>query len=311
MENVTTKTELLRIGLTGEETLFFRLSSAIEGITLYIILCQILPTLYLKRSFYLRLAATYLLIVVILTVRFYDFLETNIFRSLDASVKIRFLLYCVGPLECIFDLSLVSLSVETILNITSAYVAEAKLWTLYIIFTVGIPAAFLLLMVVVWETNHKFKGILATAMIESTLPAVGTFVLLALLYWLARKNSGRLSEEQVYKAKLMVSVSVCEGLGVSVNLILYLIKAELVMNDVMDSLMKLGVCWSYILVKPGSWTEKHLLTSLNQPEGQFIQSAFPHTPLREARRLSTASASSGRSGRGDRRNSLSTNSIPE
>ncbi|XP_023322885.1 uncharacterized protein LOC111697210 [Eurytemora carolleeae] len=110
-------------GPTAEETLFFRLASAVEGITLYIIVTQILPSIYAKRHrfvFYVRLGLTYLCILLLIIIRFYDFMETQLFKVMNNEGKMRFLLYGIGPLECVFDLSLVCLSLETILDVNSA-----------------------------------------------------------------------------------------------------------------------------------------------------------------------------------------------
>ena len=38
----------------------------------------------------------------------------------------------------------------------------------------------------------------------------------------------------------MVSMSVCETIGVLVNLVLYLVQAEIVMDDLMDSIIKVN-----------------------------------------------------------------------
>ena len=42
----------------------------------------------------------------------------------------------------------------------------------------------------------------------------------------------------LYCLKLMVTISLCETVGVVLNFVLYLTKAEIVLDDLMDSLMK-------------------------------------------------------------------------
>jgi len=256
-------------GLTPVETLFFRLCSALEGVTIYIIVLQILPAIYKKRnrsSFYSRLGITYILILVILIIRFYDFLETNIFQTMNDEGKMRFILYFIGPLECVFDLSLVSLSVEAIIDISATYISERNIWFLYLTIVVCLPIFFLLLMVIVWESAHTFRGVLNTALVEDILPAVATVVLLVLLYLLARRKASCLNQEQTFKAKLMVTLSLCETLGVLLNLGLYLAQAQIVLDDLMDSLMKVGVCCCYLVVRPGSLLEPHVLSSLHDKD---------------------------------------------
>ena len=91
-----------RVGPTAEQALLLRLASAVESLVVYTVLTRVLPRslrdrLYhqivspisictslrlrgLRCGWYLRLGLTFILSLLIITVRFYDFLETNILR---------------------------------------------------------------------------------------------------------------------------------------------------------------------------------------------------------------------------------------
>jgi len=280
--NTTTVTSVGMKAPSSIELLFLRLCSALEAITIYIIAVQILPNVYKKihrSTFYIRLGITYLLIILLLVIRFYDFLETNIFRSMSNEDKIRFLLYVIIPLESMFDMSLVCLSLETLLDLSSTYLQDKKLWIMYAVFVVALPASFLVLMMTVWETKHTFTGELAISICGSVFPAVSIGILLISLYMVCRRKKETLNDDQIFRSKLLITANLVDTFSAVSVLILYVCKADLIMDDLFDSLMKFGVTWSYLLVSPGGWTERYMLTSLNQQHNSA--SSINHRILRE------------------------------
>lgn len=253
--------------------MFFRLSSASEAITFYLIIFSILPSIFKKRNkseFYPRLALNYLFILLIICVRFYDFLETNIFRSMGKQRRIRFLLYCLAPIEAIFDFSLVSLGVETLLELSNMYFDRRKLWVVYLVLSVGVPVIFLLLIVTIWEGEQLYEGVMAIAITESVLPAIIISLLIVAIYITARRKKMALSDDALVRIKVMILIHSCAITGMMLNLILFAIHAEVVMDDLIDSIVKLGVCASYLLVQPCHFLEPHILTSLMVDTDQTI-----------------------------------------
>ena len=100
------------------DILFFRLSSAVEAIVFVVTIFNVLPIIYRARnrlynyikchhwpeklaifprsSFYERFSIVFLLMLLIITIRFYDFLEASLFRSMTRQQKLRFLLYILS-----------------------------------------------------------------------------------------------------------------------------------------------------------------------------------------------------------------------
>ena len=118
----------------------------------------------------------FLLMLITIAIRFYDFLEASIFRSMTQQQKLRFLLYILstvgefysstlsnqsglqrtsnGFLEAMFDYSLLALNVEILLELSLVIYHEVRLWTIYTGLAGGIPVTFLFLYIIVWETSY-------------------------------------------------------------------------------------------------------------------------------------------------------------
>ena len=118
----------------------------------------------------------FLLMLITIAIRFYDFLEASIFRSMTQQQKLRFLLYILstvgefysstlsnqsglqrtsnGFLEAMFDYSLLALNVEILLELSLVIYQEVRLWTIYTGLAGGIPVTFLFLYIIVWETSY-------------------------------------------------------------------------------------------------------------------------------------------------------------
>ena len=129
-----------------------------------------------RSSFYERLSVMFLLMLITIAIRFYDFLEASIFRSMTQQQKLRFLLYILstvgefysstlsnqsglqrtsnGFLEAMFDYSLLALNVEILLELSLVIYQEVRLWTIYTGLAGGIPVTFLFLYIIVWETSY-------------------------------------------------------------------------------------------------------------------------------------------------------------
>ena len=125
-----------------------------------------------RSSFYERLSIMFLLMLITIAIRFYDFLEASIFRSMTQQQKLRFLLYILstvgefyssqqpvwssedGFLEAMFDYSLLALNVEILLELSLVIYQEVRLWTIYTGLAGGIPVTFLFLYIIVWETSY-------------------------------------------------------------------------------------------------------------------------------------------------------------
>ena len=108
--------------------------------------------------------------LLIITIRFYDFLEASLFRSMTRQQKLRFLLYILSTvgqlykqsglqrrlnvfLEAMFDFSLVALNLEILLELSLVIYQEVKLWIIYICLAGGLPITFLFLYIIVWESS--------------------------------------------------------------------------------------------------------------------------------------------------------------
>lgn len=287
----------IKFGPTSEEAMFFRLSSAAEAIVFYIIVFNVFPSIYSRRnrsSFYPRLCLTYALILIIILIRFYDFLESNIFRAMGKDHKIRFLLYGLATIEAMFDLSLVALGVEILLELCSAMLSEKKRWVLYGMVAAGIPLAFLFLILIIWESKQQFDGVLGVALTESILPAIAVVFSTAAIYILARKKKMSLSEDFLLRIKTILLINTVAIIGMLLNLLLYSINAEVVMDDLIDAIVKLGVVASYILVQPYHMAAPFLLSSLNVQETAMESSIQPIVLENEPEnRISTSTNSRG------------------
>ena len=106
-----------------------------------------------RSSFYERLSIMFLLMLITIAIRFYDFLEASIFRSMTQQQKLRFLLYLLSTVEAMFDYSLLALNLEILLELSLVLYQEVKLWIIYLGLAGGIPITFLFLYIIVWETS--------------------------------------------------------------------------------------------------------------------------------------------------------------
>ena len=79
--------------------------------------------------------------------------ETSPFKSLNAQIHNTKL--CS---ECIFDLVVVGLCVESVVEVAGFYMSERRLWTIFLSITLATPLLFLLLVIAVWETGHALKA---------------------------------------------------------------------------------------------------------------------------------------------------------
>ena len=91
--------------------------------------------------------------LITIAIRFYDFLEASIFRSMTQQQKLRFLLYLLSTVEAMFDYSLLALNLEILLELSLVLYQEVKLWIIYLGLAGGIPITFLFLYIIVWETS--------------------------------------------------------------------------------------------------------------------------------------------------------------
>jgi len=256
-------------GLSSEETLFLRIASAAEGLVLAAILSVIFPSIFKKRkrtSFYPRLAIAYSLIVLIIIIRFYDFMETNIFQKMSRDHKIRFLLYGLATLEAMFDMCLVALATEICLELCSTILAEKRLWILFAGITAGIPSSFLVIILSIWESSAGFGGVVATALVESVLPGLALLVLTGLVAFQARRKKLALTEDSIVRIKVVLLMNGVSLMEMLLNLIFYTLDTAVVMDDMIDSILKLGLCGCYILVQPEHPASPHLLTCLHTAE---------------------------------------------
>jgi len=268
----------LQFGPTSKEALFFRLASAVEAVVFYAVICSVFPNIYRRWKrccFYPRLCITYVLILLIIIIRFYDFMESNIFRTMAKGDKIRFLLYGLATLEAMFDLSLVALGAEIMLELSSMMWSDTKLWVLYGVVTAAIPLCFLLLIMIIWETKKQFNGVLGVALTESILPGVAILITTISIYLLARKKKMSLSEDFLIRIKTVLLISMVAMLGMLINLLLYSLNAEVVMDDLMDAIIKLGIVNSYIIVQPTHMASPFILSSLNVQETAMESSIQP------------------------------------
>jgi len=255
--------------LSSEETLFLRIASAAEGLVLAAILSVILPSIFKKRkrtSFYPRLAIAYSLIVLIIIIRFYDFLETNIFQKMSRDHKIRFLLYGLATLEAMFDMCLVALATEICLELCSTVLPEKRLWMLFVAITAGIPSSFFVIILSIWESSAGFGGVVATALVESVLPGLALLVLTGLVAYQARRKKLALTEDSIARIKVVLLMNGFSLMEMLCNLIFYSLGTAVIMDDMIDSILKLGLCGCYILVQPDHPASLHLLSCLHTAE---------------------------------------------
>jgi len=258
---------------SSEEILFFRLSSAIEAIVFYVVIFNVLPTVYRERhrsSIYQRISILFLLILLIIAIRFYDFMEARLFRSMTKEQKLRFLIYVLSTVESIFDYSLVALNLETLLELSLVPLKEVNLWMLFIGLAGGVPISFLFLYVTVWETSKHFSTVFSLAVIESVIPGLGVLILLLLIFFYARRKKSVMSEDCLTRVKALVLINITSLLGMCLHLLLFCLSASVILDDLVDALLKLSVCVSFLVVQPGHWTASLLLSSLNieQPVSQ-------------------------------------------
>jgi len=287
--------EVQLFGPTSEEAMFFRLSSAAEAIVFYTIIFSVFPSLYSKRnrsSFYPRICITYILILIIIMIRFYDFLESNIFRSMGKGHKIRFLLYGLATIEAMFDLSLVAMGVEILLELCNTILAEKRKWILYGIVTGGVPASFLLLILIIWESKQQFEGVLGVALAESILPATVVIIITIAIFMVARKKKMSISEDFLIRIKTILCINSVAMVGMLLNLLLYSLNAEVVMDDLIDAIVKLGVVASYILVQPNHIAAPYILSGLNVQETAMESSIQPIVLQNEPETTVTVSTNS-------------------
>jgi len=289
------KKVFVQFGPTSEEAMFFRLSSAAEAIVFFIIIFNVFPSLYSKRnrsSFYPRMCITYVLILIIIIIRFYDFLDSNIFRSLGKDHKIRFLLYGLATIEAMFDLSLVAMGVEILLELCNTIMVEKRKWVLYGSVTAGIPASFLLLILIIWESKHQFEGVLGVALAESILPATVIIIITLAIYVVARKKKMSISEDFLIRIKTILLINTVAMVGMLLNLLLYSLNAEVVMDDLIDAIVKLGVVACYIMVQPHHMAAPYMFSSLDVQETAMETSVQPIVLQNEPENRITGSTNS-------------------
>jgi len=258
--------------------MFFRFSSAAEAIVSYIIIFNVFPSIYRKRnrsSFYPRLCVTYVLILLIILIRFYDFLESNIFRTMQRGHKIRFLLYGLATIEAMFDLSLVALGIEILLEVSNTVLTEKRKWVLFGAVAGGVPVAFLFLILIIWESNQHFDGVLGVALAESIIPGISLSFIAVSVYFFARRKKMSLSEDFLLRVKIDLLINGVALVGMLLNLLLYSLNAEVVMDDLIDAIVKLGVATAYILAQPQNFVSTFLLPSLDIPQSTMENSTQP------------------------------------
>lgn len=268
----------IHFGITSEEAMFFRLSSAVEAVVSYIIIFNLFPNIYSKKtrsSFYLRLCITYALILLIIFIRFYDFLESNIFRTMRKGHKIRFLLYGLATIEAMFDLSLVALGLEILIEVCSTVLPEKRKWILFSLVAAGIPVAFLFIILIIWESKKQFNGVLGIALTESIIPAAATIVITIGIYIFARRKKMALSEDSLLRIKIIILINLAAIVGMFLNLLLYTLNAEVVMDDLIDAIIKLGVVAAYIFVQPHHIAAPYMLPCLDVEATQMETSTQP------------------------------------
>lgn len=252
---------------SSEEILFFRLSSAIEAIVFYVVIFNICPVLYRERkrsTFYERFSILFLLILLIVLIRFYDFLEDSLFRSMTKEQKLRFVIYIISTVDAMYEHSLVALDVEILLELSLVLYQELKLWILFIGLAGGLPITFLFLYIIVWETSKTFSSVFTLAICEGVIPALGVLILCPLIYITACRKKAVLSEDCLTRVKAITLINFVSFLGICLNLLLFLVNASIVMGDLVDALIKLVVCVSYLMAQPNHWAARLLLPSLNQ-----------------------------------------------
>jgi len=189
--------------------------------------------------------------------------------------KIRFLLYGLATIEAMFDLSLVALGAEILLELCSTVLTEKKKWLLYGLVAAGIPMSFLLLILIIWESKQQFDGVLGVALAESILPAIVVVIVTIAIYIFARKKKMSLSEDFLVRVKVVLLINSVAIVGMLLNLLLYSLNAEVVMDDLIDAIVKLGVVASYIFVQPFHIAAPFILSSLDVNETAMESSIQP------------------------------------
>merc|ERR1712107_206038 len=169
-------------------------------------------------------------------------------------------------LEAMFDMCLVALATEICLELCSTVLAEKKLWILFATITAGIPCSFLVIVFSIWESSAGFGGVIATALVESVLPGIALVVLTGLVGFQARKKKLALTDDSIVRVKVILLMNGMSLMEMLLNLIFYALDTEVVMDDMIDSILKLGLCGCYILVQPDNFASQHMLTCLHTNE---------------------------------------------
>merc|ERR1712107_205256 len=167
-------------------------------------------------------------------------------------------------LEAMFDMCLVALATEICLELCSTVLAEKKLWILFATITAGIPCSFLVIVFSIWESSAGFGGVIATALVESVLPGIALVVLTGLVGFQARKKKLALTDDSIVRVKVILLMNGMSLMEMLLNLIFYALDTEVVMDDMIDSILKLGLCGCYILVQVGLGPVSSIQSSILQ-----------------------------------------------
>jgi len=189
--------------------------------------------------------------------------------------KLRFLLYILSTVESMFEHSLVALNVETLLELSLIFFREGRLWIIYGLLSCGIPAGFLLMYIIVWESSGNMTGILGLALFEGVLPAVIVSIMASAIYVISRRKKNVLTEDCLIRVKALVLINAFAFFGMSLNLLLFSINASVVLDDLVDALIKLCIPISYLMVQHEHFASELILSSLNVEQTPMEQVVNP------------------------------------
>lgn len=260
------------------ETAILCLSSSLEGICFYIIIFRVLPSLYRDRRASdqnPRLAIWFLIILINITVNFYEFLEINVFRTTSWLHKVRFNFYFIGLIESIYAYGTLGLAVDPLSQLFQLKISRRQSWLLWALVSVGVPVVYLLATMATWESEYEWVYIAWEGFTELTLvPTVVVTAQVAVLIWGQGKLSA--SRETAKGARQVISMSIVVVVSAINNGILVMtiyshyanpssvLPIVIIVTDLIDSFCKVLLPIVYLAVSDDdSWISRRLVCGNN------------------------------------------------
>lgn len=259
------------------ETAILCLSSSLEGICFYIIIFRVLPALYRDRRASdqnLRLAIWFLIILINITINFYEFLEINVFRTTSWLHKVRFNFYFIGLIESIYAYGTVGLAVEPLSQLFQLAISRRQSWLLWALLSLGVPVVYLLATMITWESEYEWVYIAWEGFTELTLvPTVVVTGQVAVLIWgvgkvLASRDTAVRARQVILMSIIVIISAINNGVLVMTIYSHYsspstILPIVIIVTDLIDSFCKVLLPILFLAVSDDdSWLSRRLMSNM-------------------------------------------------